>query len=455
MQCRLIQLFSTTKKEVPAVAEEHDELNMRRRKREELRQKQRREQRRLRITLIAATVVLLGCAAGIFFIARSSQTKSVQTGAPLQTTAPATRPNQTEATQATTSRQRNTQTVIHIKAAGDLNITNKVVESGLAATGYDYTQAFMDVAPVLADADLTVLNFEGNICGEPYGTERASAPREILQGLRSAGVDLVQTANSYSIFNGLIGMTSTLRAVEEAGLQGVGAFASDADYRKSGGYTIVEVQGVKVAFVAFTKGLGGMGMPSGSDNLVNLLYEDYDSTYRTIAKDAITKTLDRVNAQKPDIVVALLHWGSEYNDVISDSQKNIVSLLQKNGVDVILGTHPHLVQQVEYDPLTGKFVAYSLGDFFGDAVRGGSNYSIIVDLEITKDTDTGSTRVTDWSYTPIYTLTETECDGYRRVVRIREAMAAYEGNFVDKVTKECYDAMTKALTRITERLKGE
>ena len=436
------------------MAEERDELNMRRRKREELRQKQLRERRRLRIALIAAAVILLACAGGIVYFARSARSG---TGSPAPTQATQqTQPTRAEATQETSaSRKQNTKTVIHLRAAGDLNITNSVVEAGLAATGYDFTRAFMDVAPVLAGADLTVMNLEGGICGDPYGSARASAPREILQGLRSAGVDLVQTANSYSIFNGLIGMSSTLRALEEAGLQGVGAFATDSDYRKSGGYTIVETQGVKVAFVAFTKGLGGMGMPAGSENLVNLLYEDYDSTYRTIAKDAINKTLDRINAQKPDIVVALLHWGSEYNNVISDSQKNIVSLLQKKGVDVILGTHSHLVQQVEYDPLTGNFVAYSLGDFFGDGVRGGSNYSIILDLEITKDTDTGSTRVTDWSYTPIYTLTETECDGYRRVVRIREAIAAYEGNFVDKVTKECYDAMAKALTRITARLKGE
>ena len=434
------------------MAEEHDELNMRRQRREELRRKQRREQLRLRIAMIAAAVVLAACGAGIYLISRSSQNKPAETA--VQATAPSTRPSLTEATQPTT-RQRNTKTVIHIKAAGDLNVTTSVVEAGLAATGYDFTRAFMDVAPVLAEADLTLMNFEGNICGEPYGTDRASAPREILQSLRSAGVDLVQTANSYSIFNGLIGMSSTLRAVEESGLQGVGAFATQADYRKSGGYTIVEVQGIKVAFVAFTKGLGGMGMPEGSESLVNLLYEDYDSTYRTIAKDSINKTLDRINAQKPDIVIALLHWGSEYNDVISDSQKNIVSLLQKKGVDVILGTHPHLVQKVEYDPLTGKLVAYSLGDFFGDAVRGGSNYSIILDLEITKDTDTGSTRVTDWSYTPIYTLTGPECDGYRRVVRIREAIAAYEGNFVDKVTADCYASMKYALERITARLKGE
>ena len=117
------------------MAEEHDELNMRRRKREELRQKQRREQRRLRIALIAAAVVLAGCALGIWFIAQSSQTKRAQQAAVQQTTAPSTRPNHTEATEATTSRQRSTQTVIHIKAAGDLNITNAVVESGLAATG--------------------------------------------------------------------------------------------------------------------------------------------------------------------------------------------------------------------------------------------------------------------------------------------------------------------------------
>ena len=437
------------------MAEERDELNMRRRKREELRQKQLRERRRLRIALIAAAVILLACAGGIVYFARSARS-GTGSPAPTQAAVRQTQPTRAEATQETSaSRKQNTKTVIHLRAAGDLNITNSVVEAGLAATGYDFTRAFMDVAPVLAGADLTVMNLEGGICGDPYGSARASAPREILQGLRSAGVDLVQTANSYSIFNGLIGMSSTLRALEEAGLQGVGAFATDSDYRKSGGYTIVETQGVKVAFVAFTKGLGGMGMPAGSENLVNLLYEDYDSTYRTIAKDAINKTLDRVNAQKPDIVVALLHWGSEYNNVISDSQKNIVSLLQKKGVDVILGTHPHLVQQVEYDPLTGNFVAYSLGDFFGDGVRGGSNYSIILDLEITKDSSTGATRVTDWTYTPIYTLTENECDGYRRVIRIREAMTAYENNFVDKVTKECYDAMAKALTRINERLKGE
>ena len=360
----------------------------------------------------------------------------------------------TETTEETKAK-RDPLTVIHVKAAGDLNVTTTVVDSGLAATGYDYTRAFMDVAHILSDADITVMNFEGNVCGEPYGSASTSAPREILDGLRSAGVDMLQMANSCSINNGLIGMSATLQAVEAAGLQSIGAYASEADWKRSGGYTIVEVEGIRIAFVAFTKGVGGMGMPSGNENLVNLLYKDYSSTYREIDRERINKTLDRVNAERPDLVIAMLHWGSEYNDVISDTQKSIVSLLQKKGVDVILGTHPHLVQEVSFDPLTGNLVAYSLGDFYGDATRGGTSYSIILDLEITKDTDSGITKVTGWDYVPIYTLKKTDCDGYQRVVRIKEAMFAFDNNFVDRVTQACYDDMKYSLERITSRLSGK
>jgi len=437
------------------MAENQDELNMRRQRREELRRKQQKEQRRVKIALVCALIILVACGTGIFFITKNTKGTTPQTqqqaAAPSQATTPAT----TEATTEPTTGRRNTQQVIHIKAAGDLNITDNVVQSGLAASGYDFTRSFMDVAPILSDADVTVMNFEGNICGEPYGTDRTSAPWEILQGLRNAGVDLLQTANSCAINNGLIGMTSTIQAIHAAGLQSVGAFSTEAELRKSGGFTMVEVKGIKIAFVAFTKGVGGLGMPAGNEKLVNLLYKDYDSTYREIDREGIKKTLDKVKDARPDIIVALLHWGSEYNDVISATQKSIVELMQKNGVDVIIGTHPHMVQEVTYDPLTGKVVAYSLGDFFGDAARGGTNYSIILDLEITKDLETGVTRVTDWSYIPIYTLKESDCDGFRRVVRIKEAMLAYEGNFVDKVTTTCYDDMKYSLERIASRISGK
>ena len=425
-----------------------DEMNMRREKREAQRRKQQAEAKRLRITLILAAVVLVLCTAGIVFL--TSRSDSSQT-----TVAAETRPTQkpTQATEPATRAQKSTKTTIHIKAAGDLNVTNSVINAGVAVGGYNYTRAFMDVASTLSDADLTVLNLEGNICGEPYGSDTTSAPRELLEGLRNAGVDLIQMANSCTINNGLIGLTSTLQSIRAAGLEPVGAFASESEFQQSKGYTITEAQGVKVAFVAFTKGLGGRGLPAGNDNLVNILYEDYASTYDKIDRTRITSVLKAVEAEKPDITIALLHWGSEYNDDISDTQKSIVNLMKKQGVDVIIGTHPHTVQAIEYDELAGTLVAYSLGDFFGDASRGGTNYSIILDLEITKDSSTGTTKVTDYSYTPIYTVSEAEsADGYRRVVRIDKTVEAWEENYLDKVSQSAKESMVYALDRIEARI---
>ena len=425
-----------------------DEMNMRREKREAQRRKQQAEAKRLRITLILAAVVLVLCTAGIVFL--TSRSDSSQT-----TVAAETRPTQkpTQATEPATRAQKSTKTTIHIKAAGDLNVTNTVINAGVAVGGYNYTRAFMDVASTLSDADLTVLNLEGNICGEPYGSDTTSAPRELLDGLRNAGVDLIQMANSCTINNGLIGLTSTLQSIRAAGLEPVGAFASESEFQQSKGYTITEAQGVKVAFVAFTKGLGGRGLPAGNDNLVNILYEDYASTYDKIDRTRITSVLKAVEAEKPDITIALLHWGSEYNDDISDTQKSIVNLMKKQGVDVIIGTHPHTVQAIEYDELAGTLVAYSLGDFFGDASRGGTNYSIILDLEITKDSGTGTTKVTNYSYTPIYTVSEAEsADGYRRVVRIDKTVEAWEENYLDKVSQSAKESMVYALDRIEARI---
>lgn len=425
-----------------------DEMNMRREKREAQRRKQQAEAKRLRITLILAAVVLVLCTAGIVFL--TSRSDSSQT-----TVAAETRPTQkpTQATEPATRAQKSTKTTIHIKAAGDLNVTNSVINAGVAVGGYNYTRAFMDVASTLSDADLTVLNLEGNICGEPYGSDTTSAPRELLDGLRNAGVDLIQMANSCTINNGLIGLTSTLQTIRAAGLEPVGAFASESEFQQSKGYTITEAQGVKVAFVAFTKGLGGRGLPAGNDNLVNILYEDYASTYDKIDRTRITSVLKAVEAEKPDITIALLHWGSEYNDDISDTQKSIVNLMKKQGVDVIIGTHPHTVQAIEYDELAGTLVVYSLGDFFGDASRGGTNYSIILDLEITKDSSTGTTKVTNYSYTPIYTVSEAEsADGYRRVVRIDKTVEAWEENYLDKVSQSAKESMVYALDRIEARI---
>lgn len=426
-----------------------EELNKRRREREERR---RKRQMTLYIRLALAVAVLIACAVGIFFLLKNA----APSASPVIATTPVTEPviAQTEASTEKRASWEKEPVKIHIAAAGDLNITDKVIWSGQVSGSFDYTNAFMDVAPVLSHADLAIMNFEGNVCGAPYGSETLSAPQQMLEALKNAGVDVLQMANSCSIQNGLMGLTATLANIRAAGLEPVGAYSSADEFRQSKGYTICQVGDIKIALVAFTKGVGSLGLPVGSEDCVNLLYEDYYTTYRTINKKGIREILRAAQSEKPDLTIAMLHWGSEYNEEISKSQQEIASLMLSEGVDAIIGSHPHLVHQIDFDEKNGTLVAYSLGDFFGDGIRGGTNYSIILDMEITKDYESGTTKITDYSFTPIYTLAENQCDGYRRVVRLENAMSAYELNFVDKVTDSCYENMQFALDRILSRVNA-
>lgn len=413
-----------------------EQMKKQRQQRAQQRAKQAAQRRRTLIGVAVAAVVLAVCLGFIFLRGRPQNGQTQQTTGSSQETTPSTQ-------------AQDPTTTIHFVAGGDLNITDGVVASG--GSGYDYTGVLMDVAHLLADGDLTALNFEGNLCGAPYGAD--SAPAALALALDRAGVDLVQLANSYSINRGLSGLADTINGVRVAGMEPLGVFASQEDARKGKGYTVCNVQGVKVGVVAFTKGMDGLALPADGAGCVNVLYKDYDSVYQTVDTEGISAVMDALNKEKPDVTIALLHWGSEYNDTISTSQKKIVSLLQSKGVDAIVGTHSHYVQKMDYDPQTGNFVAYSLGDFYGDAARAGTEYSVLLDLEITKDNTTGQAKITGYSYTPIFTVTQEGLP--QRVVRIREAMAAYEAGHIDAVSKETYDAMIYALSRIEARVAGK
>ncbi len=374
----------------------------------------------------------------------------------IPTDTPAVNPlTQVEATSSTEPAVAPT-TVVRIAAAGDLNVTDTVVQQNqLPEGGYDFRQAFSDVLPILAQADLAVLNFEGNLCGEPYGSQSGSAPIELATALAQAGVDLVQTANSASIRNGMLGLASTLTNLHSAGLETAGAYATPEQAKSGKGFVIREVNGLRIAFVAFTKGMDNLGLPEGSEGCVNLLYTDYATTYREVDYSGIRQILRSVSEAQPDFTIAMLHWGSEYNEEISSSQKKIRNLLLENGVDVILGTHPHLVQEIEYDQDAGTLVAYSLGDFYGDAEESGSQYALILNLEITRDNYTGITTLTGYSYTPTYILKpEQSAEGGLRVTPIQQTIALYDAGFAGRVPEETYNQMKKALEKIETRIKG-
>ena len=431
------------------MADYRDELYRRRqekRAQHKARLQRRRTMGRVLICLMVLTLVVIG----VMMLTQNGRDPSNQ-----QPTMEQVTDTPTEGTTEPVSSDEPT-TVIHVAAAGDLRVTDQTVKSGIAENGYDYTNVFMDVTPVFSAADLALLNFEGNLLGAPYGTESTSAPADLAKALKAAGVDLVQMANSTTITDGMAGLKKSLAGLRDVGLEPLGAFSDTQEFQKYKGYTLVNVQGIRIAFVAFTKGMGGLSLPAGSENCVNLLYTDYATTYQEIDKTGINAILSDVAREKPDLTIALVHWGSEYKDMVTDSQKSIAKLMKQGGVDVVLGTHPHMLHEIEYDELTGQLVAYSLGDFFGDAERAGTDYSIILDLEITRDNNSGETKVTNYSYTPVYTLTEERSpDGQRRVVCLEQAMQAYEDNFVDRVSEEVYGDLEYALSRIKDRTEPE
>lgn len=401
-------------------------------RRQAARERRRREQaakarKQRRILLIVGAGLLVAIIVAIFLSLRGCE-------------------NAAHSTQ-TTEDPRNI-TKIHLAAAGDLNITEKVVASGKNG---DYTNVFMDVTALLSQADITTVNLEGGLYGPPYGVD-ASAPAELAAALKKSGVDLIQLANSYAIHKGTAGLETTIQGIRQAGLTPVGVYPNASEAKAGKGYILREVQGIKIAFVSFTKGMDGMALPAGSESCVNLLYTDYASSYQKVNTQGILEVLRAAEREKPDVTVALLHWGSEFNDTISATQEQIAQLMLSNGVDAIIGTHSHYVQKMVYDQDAGTFIAYSLGDFLGDASRAGSEYSVILDLEITKNHATGETKITGFDYTPIFTLaSETGVQS----LRIESAISAYETGYLDRVPESAYKAMKYALGRIEARTSGK
>ena len=301
---------------------------------------------------------------------------------------------------------------ITIAAVGDIMIDDDLLAAALQENGtYDFSRSFAAVAGLTGSADLTLGNLELNFAGEPYGTASWSAPEVLAMTLAGVGFDVVQTANSASIQNGLAGLQSTIRYLNAAGIDHVGTYASAEDKAANEGVLLRTVSGLKVAILGYTKGLGGLSLPHGSEYAVDLLYEDYATDFDKIASDAISRSVDAAKALKPDVIIAMLHWGSESDRTVTRSQERIAELLLSNGVDAIIGTHSHIVGPMEtktYE-IDGKaktsFVAYSLGNFYSTMDSSSATNcrdGVILNLSFTKNGETGETALSGVSYTPTY-----------------------------------------------------
>lgn len=345
-----------------------------------------------------------------------------------------------------------------LAAVGDIYLSDEMLEAARLPDGsYDFLTMLSGSFSAISDADISVGNFEGTFSGPPYGKATGSYPDELAGILKNAGFDLLQTANSYSINAGMTGLTRTKSVIEAQGMLSYGTF-TDSDDRAQNLVRVMEVNGIRVAFIAFTKSLNGLALPAGTESAVQLLYTDYMTNFNHIDTDGIVATIKAAKKENPDVIVASVHWGSENIKDITTSQNNIADLMFRNGVDVILGTHSHIVSAVERRSVTtddGKrkdvVLAYCLGDFC-EVQPGECNSAPVLKLTFFKDGFTGETTIEDVSFTPVVSVDMGEDAPMRYIMlNVADSIRLYENNYYDSVTRTLYETLQSRWDYLSER----
>ena len=159
------------------------------------------------------------------------------------------------------------------------------------------------------------------------------------------------------------------------------------------------------------------------------------------------------------MIVACMHWGTEYQTKQNSEQEELADFLFQNGVNVIIGNHPHVIQPMEKRTVTLEdgstrdgFVAYALGNFICDQNAVNTRDSIILNLKITKHTD-GSITIDNYDYVPIYMYKDSSVSKHKmKILDINKTIYNYEHNLDDSITEKIYNLMKTELDRITKIL---
>jgi len=249
---------------------------------------------------------------------------------------------------------------------------------------YRYDSCFYLLNDQISNADIAGLNFETTLGGEPYsGYPLFSTPDAFATALRDAGFDIFFQANNHALDRGRQGLERTIDLLDSLGIRHTGTFR-DREKRSLYYPLMVIRNGIRLAFLNYTCNTNGL--PVREPNIVNLL----DS-------QLILEDLALTRHYKPDIIIAQLHWGEEYRTYPSLQQQRMTRLLLKNGVQIIIGHHPHVVQPMEVAKENGMIrsvVYYSLGNFISNQQRELTDGGMLAEIVIRK-TDDDSPAVID------------------------------------------------------------
>ena len=257
--------------------------------------------------------------------------------------------------------------------------------------GYDYSSYFEYVKEEISRADFAIANLEVTLGGKPYkGYPAFSAPDEYLTAIHNAGFNVLITANNHSLDRGRKGLERTILMLDSLRIPYAGTY-TNAETREQRYPLMIEKNGFRIVLLNYTYGTNGL--KATSPNIVNY-----------IDKETMALDIRKAKALQPDVLIACIHWGEEYQSLPNREQTSLADWLLQQGVTHIIGSHPHVVQPMELrtDSTVGSqhAVVYSLGNFISNMSARRTDGGILFKLELEKDS---ITRVTNCEYGLVWT----------------------------------------------------
>lgn len=266
---------------------------------------------------------------------------------------------------------------LRLTAVGDNLLHNTLsMDSEQDDGSYCFDPLYEHIADIISGSDIAFINQEVMLTGQVSAYPNLAAPAEVADALIKVGFNVINLATNHSLDKGVKGLEACLENVHARPFEGIlGAFRTEEEAAQ---LCILEKQGVRFGFLSYTYGLNGYRLPAGEEYKIALIDED--------------KMQQDLAAIRPqcDYLVVSMHWGNEYQHTQNQYQEQLAQLLCDGGADLIIGTHPHVLQPVEWiESDTGHrtLCAYSLGNFISGQHKRPTMLGGILDLRLKFDPD--------------------------------------------------------------------
>ncbi|MDR7857701.1 CapA family protein [Tissierella sp.] len=290
---------------------------------------------------------------------------------------------------------------INLLAAGDIMFHSPQYKAAYIkeSDSYDFIPTFQHIKRYVEDADIALANFETVTAGKEIGYKsypRFNTPKESILAIKETGFDILSTANNHSLDHGKKGIISTIDNINEYGMKNIGT------YKEANTPILIEdIKGINIGFLSYTYGLNGL------DSLLN--EEELSYMVNRIDEDKIKKDIIKTKDLGVDMTVVFVHWGNEYQRDPSPYQIELGEKMVEWGANIILGSHPHVIQNSQIVDKDGKdnFIIYSMGNFLSNQRKETLNNSytedgVMINLEIEKNFSTEETIIKNISYIPTW-----------------------------------------------------